>query len=149
MVEINSNLNEQDIYKYINFYNGHLIDETESSYVSGSIIDGAFYGIINSKKYGKYFIEPSKKYNLTLGAHSIIYHEKDVNLNRTKLKQFKRSIEFQKALLNSRNELENNLKEDEERVDTGCASSKDKIKDWMKREQEALYNERVKQRVIK
>ena len=66
------------------FYEGYLVDEPTSSYASGSIIDGAFYGSINTKN-GKYHIESSKRYNGTFGSHSIIYHEDDaINTNLKK-----------------------------------------------------------------
>lgn len=89
-----------------------------------------FYGTINSKSHGKYFIESSKRYNHTLDAHSIIYHENDINLNKTKVNLVKRDL--------SKNE-------DEDLV--GCGSSSRDIKSWMKREQEALFEERQRNQV--
>jgi hypothetical protein len=111
------------------------LDEPDSSHVSGSVIDGAFYGTIKSEKHGKFFIESSKRYNHTLDAHSIIYHENDIVLNKTELKErAKRGV---------------NTKGDEKVADSsrdglGCGSTTDKIKNWMKQEQEALYKERQK-----
>jgi hypothetical protein len=43
-----------DVNKLVNFYDGVLVDEPDSSYVSGTIIDGIFYGTIQSDKLGKY-----------------------------------------------------------------------------------------------
>ena len=42
-----------DVNKLVNFYEGVLIDEPDSSHVSGTIIDGIFYGTISSDKLGK------------------------------------------------------------------------------------------------
>ena len=111
------------------------MDEPDSSHVSGSVIDGVFYGTIKSEKHGKFFIESSKRYNHTLDAHSIIYHENDIVLNKTDIKErAKRGV---------------NAKGDEKAADSssdglGCGSTTDKIKNWMKQEQEALYKERQK-----
>ena len=126
-IEINSVNNQQDISEYLNFYDGFLLDEPNDSSASGSIIDGVFYGTINSKTHGKYFIESSKRYNHTLDAHSIMYHENDINLNKTRVNLVKREA-----------------KNDDENL-AGCGSSSRDIKSWMKNEQESLFKE--KQRV--
>ncbi len=128
----------------LTFYEGYLLDEPYDSYASGSIIDGAFYGTIKSKKLGKFFIEPSRRYNSTLDAHSIIYNENDINLNRTKLKQFKRAV-VEKSRFKKSQPIPDGAKELE--PETGCGSKRKDIKDAMRKEQEALYKERVKTEV--
>lgn len=133
---MNTEQTSVSLSQFLNFYRGYLIDEPSSSFASGSIIDGVFYGTITSAKLGKFFIEPSRRYNHSLDAHSIIYNEKDVDLDRAKLKQFKRSIEDSK------------FKQSNDNSQVGCASDKKKVKDWMKHEQEALYNQRIKDKVI-
>jgi hypothetical protein len=66
------------------FYKGKLNNE-EDSHASGSIIDGVFYGTINTKD-GKYHIESSKRQNdSSIKSKSIIYHENDVKLIHDKL----------------------------------------------------------------
>ena len=72
---------------YVNFYEGHLLDEADNSLVKGMIINGSFFGTIESKKFGKYFLEPSKRYGLTPLPDAIIYNENDLNLNNTYLKK--------------------------------------------------------------
>jgi hypothetical protein len=131
LVEINGETDQINVNNYLNFYEGVLLDEPNDSHVSGSIIDGIFYGTIKSQKHGKFFVESSKRYNHTLGSHSIIYHENDVDFNRTRHK-IKRSV-F--------DENKYNHDHDEE---MSCASSRKSIKDWMKKEQDALYRERLK-----
>lgn len=125
LVEIDSDT-QVDVNNLVNFYEGVLTDEPDDSYVSGSVIDGVFYGTIYSKKDGKYYIESSRRYNHTLDSHSIIYNENHIDLNHTKVNMIKRSVK----------------RESDE--DTGCGSNRNPIKDWMKREQESLYKERVK-----
>lgn len=136
-MELNSEQTSVGLNQFLNFYRGVLIDEPNSSFASGSIIDGVFYGTITSAKLGKFFIEPTRRYNHSMNAHSIIYNEKDVDMNRAKLKQFKRSIV---------NERFKKSTDDDGQV--GCASDKNNVKNWMKKEQEALYNQRIKDRVI-
>jgi hypothetical protein len=114
----------------LNFYEGYLLDEPNDSFASGSIIDGVFYGTITSKSHGKYFIESSKRYNHTLDAHTIMYHENDINLNQTKVNLVKRDV--------SKSEDENLV---------GCGSSSRDIKSLMKIEQESLFKERQRNQV--
>lgn len=110
------------------------MDEPNDSFVSGSIIDGIFYGTIKSPKHGKFFIESAKRYNHTLGAHSIIYHENDIDFNRTRHK-IKRSVFDENKYHQHGHEHDD---------DMSCASSRKNVKDWMKKEQEALYQARLK-----
>lgn len=110
-----------DINKLVNFYEGVLIDEPNNSQVSGTIIDGIFYGTIQSDKYGKFFVESSKRYNSSMNAHSIIYHENDIDLNANKQRK-KRS-----------------QSEDD---DLSCGAAKDHIKTKLASEQNRLFDER-------
>ena len=64
------------------FYDGGLVDEPNSR-VTGSIIDGVFYGTIKTENGGTYHIESSRRYNGSFTSHSIIYHEDDLMLNNT------------------------------------------------------------------
>jgi len=66
------------------FYQGYLLDDPESR-ITGSIIDGVFYGTIETGDGSKFFIESARKFNESHNAHSIIYNEKHVsyNLNET------------------------------------------------------------------
>ena len=55
------------------FYKGKLNND-QDSHVSGSIIDGVFYGTIKTAE-GKYHVESSKRQNdSSIKSHSIIYH---------------------------------------------------------------------------
>ncbi len=144
-IELNSENTKLDLKKLVNFYEGYLAEEPETSYASGSIIDGVFYGTINSKKDGKFFIEPSRRYNSTLDAHSIIYNENHINLNKTKLGMFKRAIDSR-----TRRSTKFNQKldvDEEESFDTGCGSTKRDVKEAMRREQRELYEERIRTEV--
>ena len=71
--------NQKFSTKEFYFYEGKLVDEPNSK-VSGSIIDGVFYGTIKTTD-GIFQIESSKRYNQTFTSHSIIYHEKDLLLH--------------------------------------------------------------------
>lgn len=113
---------KQHVNKLVDFYEGILLDEPFNSHVSGTIIDGIFYGTIESDRHGKYYVESARRYNHTLDAHSIIYHENDINLDATHGKT-KRSV----------NNDENYLK---------CGASKKDVEGWLKEEQKKLYDER-------
>ncbi len=65
-------------------------DELDSSYVFGYIHDGIFIGTIITND-GKYFVEPTKRYSNNASFHSIIYHEKDIVINKD-LTETKNSI---------------------------------------------------------
>ena len=68
-----------------------------------------------------------------------MYHEDNVNLNRTKLRQYKRAIGGQKK------KFHQHSGDDEDSVETaGCGSARRHVKDSMKREQEELYKERLR-----
>lgn len=56
-------------------YVGYLTDDPEDSYVTGSLIDGIFYGTIETKKDGIFYIEPIEP---TKNTSSIIYQQSDV-----------------------------------------------------------------------
>lgn len=68
--------NQQVPANQFTFYNGQLIDEPNSR-VTGSVIDGVFYGTIETEN-GIYQIESSKRYDGEFASHSIIYHENDI-----------------------------------------------------------------------
>ena len=116
--------NTLNIKNLVNFYEGILIDEPETSHVSGTIIDGIFYGTITSDLTGKFFIESSKRYNHTLDAHSIIYHENSVNIENTHLTTDDTDTESDKLR---------------------CGSSKKTVEDWLKTQQKNLYNQKQKE----
>lgn len=124
----------------VRFYMGYVADEPYDSYASGTIIDGIFYGTIRTRDRHKYFVEAARKYNHTLNAHSIAYRERDINLNSAMIKQFKRDVERMKKRLGETSKSKHDASSD----DVGCASDNSKIKDWMQKEQEALYNERIR-----
>jgi hypothetical protein len=96
------------------FYNGKLVDEPNSK-VSGSIIEGVFYGTIKTEN-GNYHIESSKRYKGEFKSHSIIYHEDDVLLNN-KIK--KRDTSHDDHI--------------------GCAT--ENVMDWMKKYQKDAFKE--------
>ena len=75
-VEIDKELFPVD---HFTFYSGELINEPNSR-VTGSIIDGVFYGTVETEN-GTYQIESSKRYDGKFSSHSIIYHENDVKSN--------------------------------------------------------------------
>ena len=104
-------------------YEGVLVDEPATSRVSGTIIDGVFYGTIESDADGKYFIESARRYNQTLDAHSIMYHEDDINLDA--------EHHVKKRSLNADDHL-------------SCGSSKTNVKEWLRDEQKKLYEEKRK-----
>ena len=79
---------------------------------------------------GKFFVESSKRYNSTMNAHSIIYHENDINLNANKNRK-KRSEP-------SGGPADSN--EDDDHL--SCGSAKDHIRDKLVNEQKNLYDER-------
>ena len=113
-----------DVNDLANFYEGVLLDEPESSRVTGSISEGVFHGTIDSKKHGRFFIESAKRFNRSSKAHSIIYHEDDVSLDKSRIR--KRSIK------------DHSLEDDQ----IGCGSGHDIIKKEMERIQKELYAER-------
>jgi hypothetical protein len=136
----------QALDSLVQFYEGSLLDEPTSSHASGAVIAGAFYGTVRTADGHKYFFEAARKFNHTLGVHSIVYRESDVNLNRTRLGKFKRAIDLAKK----RQREEGEEKEEVDEAATaglGCASAKKEVKEWMQREQEELYNERIKSEV--
>lgn len=135
----------QALDSLVQFYEGSLLDEPTSSHASGAVIAGAFYGTVRTADGQKYFFEAARKFNHTLGAHSIVYRESDVNLNRTRLGKFKRAIDLAKK--RQREEEEKKEEVDEATAGLGCASAKKEVKEWMQREQEELYNERIKTEV--
>jgi hypothetical protein len=73
------------------FYEGQLLDDPKSR-VKGSIIDGVFYGTIETSANGRYYVESTRTYNKALRSQSIIYHEADV------LDNFEANIERQRKL---------------------------------------------------
>jgi len=98
-----------------------------SSHVSGTIIDGIFYGTIYSDKLGKFHIESAKRYNRTMNdAHSIIYHENDIDLDGHHKLRAKRS--------NSNSSFDHSY--------LSCGSSKEQIKKTLQTEQTKLFEER-------
>jgi hypothetical protein len=136
MVEIeNKKLN---INNLVNFYDGIILNEPiGSSHVSGTIIDGIFYGTIYSEKLGKFYVESSKRYNRTMNAHSIIYHENDIDLNVNNKLRKKRSSS------NNNNNNNNNMNETNENESyLSCGSSKKEIHKILTNEQKKLYEER-------
>lgn len=76
-----------------------------------------------------------------------MYRERDVDLDSVKLKQYKRDLD---AMSNRRRrgglvaQAERPVREDPE---AGCASDRSNVKEWMKKEQEALYDERIRTEV--
>ena len=108
---------------YVNFYEGHLLDEANNSLVRGMIIDGSFFGTIESKKFGKYFLEPSKRYGLTPLPDAIIYNENDLNFNNTYLKQIFAS---------------QNQNEDAAAYSVGCGSNNKTIQTLMANERNSM-----------
>lgn len=114
----------------VNFYEGILVDEPETSHVSGTIIDGTFYGTISSDSAGKFFIESSKRYNHTLDAHSIIYHENSVNIENIHLKKKRSAAESV---------------DDPESNNLRCGSSKKTVEDWLKTQQKNLFTQKQKE----
>lgn len=104
-------------------YDGYLADEPKDSLVSGTIIDGIFTGTVTSKKDGIYHIEPAKKYEKNSDAHSIVFHETDIDLNPKK----KRS-----ALNNDQENLNDGI---------GCGSSNRNVREALAEEQRKITEE--------
>jgi hypothetical protein len=58
-------------------YSGRIVNEPGSK-VDGTVIDGAFIGIIVSENDGTYHVEPAARYDeASRDAHVIVYHEDD------------------------------------------------------------------------
>ncbi|CAF1006797.1 unnamed protein product, partial [Brachionus calyciflorus] len=94
---VNSSLDNKNI-ELKNFdlnYEGFLIDEPNDSFASGIILDKYFYGTIRSKRYGNFYIEPSKSLS---NLEPIIYKETDVILEQN----FSRTINKIKETLKLR-----------------------------------------------
>lgn len=74
-------------------YEGFLVDEPFNSSVSGILMNGLFYGTINSFKNGKYFIASSKSYMNE--ADSLGNFSETLLYNETKIDnvKFKRSVD--------------------------------------------------------
>lgn len=126
-IEINhdANANQIDLVptSSLVIYEGELTNEPkESSFVSGSIIDGQFIGVISSTKHGKYFVEPLAKYDSSQSAnHSIIYHEDDINSD----------------LIDKHQENENENQNDDQIKTTtiGCGARHEKVREEMEKMQ--------------
>ena len=103
------------------FYEGKLLDD-QNSKVSGSIIDGVFYGTIKTEN-GKYHVESSKRYKWEFKSHSIIYHEDDILMNNT---MKKRDLSYKNPV--------------------GCGT--EKVMEWMKKVQKEAYDQNIKSTVI-
>lgn len=142
LVEINSEKNTMDVNRLVNFYEGYLADEPDSSQVSGSVIDGVFYGTILSTRSGKYYIESIRKYNTTESrSHSIIYHEQDVDLDRAKLGKFKRAVDERKKKRSTHSMTDHSH---HDHLDESCGSTRREVREKMQKEQEELYKERIR-----
>ncbi len=122
---------KHSVQNLINFYEGTLLDEPFTSHVSGTIINGCFYGTIESDTEGKYFIESSRKYNHTLqDAHSIIYHEDDIDLS---------TIEKLKKQNNKHKRSVDSYDSDDY---LSCGASKKSVEEEMQAEQTRLFGTR-------
>jgi hypothetical protein len=114
--------------KSLIIYEGHLIDEPSTSFVSGSIIDGKFSGTITTNNE-KYFIEPSKRFDIEASdknEHSIIYKEKDIKLSN-KTKKFKRNLETNNREFYDEIETEN--------TEVGCGGADPHVAQRLEQEQ--------------
>ena len=107
-------------------YEGHLIDEPETSFVSGTIINGLFVGKIESKDHGVYFVEPAQRYNATSKADSVIYHEDDVNDNE-KIKEAKKHVK--------------NMFKNSGEGGVGCGAHSKDVREQLKTEQNKVKRE--------
>lgn len=120
--------------KFDNYYDGVLLDEPDDSYVNGILFEKRlFFGTIQSKKYGNFIIEPSKRYNITNSdSESIIYNEKHLKVDKL-LK--KRSVNPSKSKVDG--------------FDTaGCAFSNEDVKSWMQTEQKKVFDEKQNSQVV-
>lgn len=106
-------------------YEGHLIDESTTSFATGTIINGLFVGKIESQKHGSYFIEPAVRYNATSKADSVIYHENDINDNE-KIKEAKRHVKNMFSRANS------------DASGVGCGAHSEKVRELLKAEQKKV-----------
>jgi hypothetical protein len=133
IVELNGNVLKEDYLQknFDFFYVGHLIDEPSDSFASGIVLDKKFYGTIKSKKLGNYYIEPAKRFskNSTIShqTESIMYNEDQLRSERI-LK--KRSSDESKS-----------------EPDVGSCGY-DKVKKWMSKEQQNIYEEKMNNEVI-
>lgn len=126
----------------VDFYDGYVAGEPDGqSRASGAIIDGLFFGTVRTRDGHKYFVEPARKFNRTLDVHSIVYRERgDLDLDAARLKKFKRDLE----LARPQRHVQPHTSHDDQ---VGCASDNARVHEWMRKEQEALYNERVRTQV--
>ena len=150
IVELNGGAKYANLNDYLHFYEGVLLDEPESSFASGTLIDGIFYGTIKSAKHGKFYVESARRYNHTLAhtSHSIIYNEQNVQMNANELNMHKdfslREKERNKRHTNHSNLNNNQSKPTSQQSDaeTSCASSREDVRDWMRKQQEEMYKEK-------
>lgn len=71
--------------KYLHFYEGYLADQPTSSHIKGILVNGSFFGAIDSNHYGKFIIEPPGRYaknTTTPDFDAVIYHEEALNEKR-------------------------------------------------------------------
>ena len=144
LIELRSDEPMRDLDTFVQFYDGFVADEPASSRATGAIIDGVFYGTLRTADGHKYFFESARKFNHTLGAHSIVYRESDLNLNKTRLGKFKRAIDARRQ---KQQQQQHQVSTDETEGELGCASAKKEVREWMQKEQEKMFNERVKDQV--
>ena len=65
----------------VRFYEGFLNDEPNGeSEVTGAFVNSLFLGSIRSKKHGRFFIEPIRRFEPIDESAMIIYHEDDLDL---------------------------------------------------------------------
>ena len=135
-------LNKTNIKPELIVYEGYLLDEPDSSSITGYIINGLFIGTINTAK-GKYFVEPSLRYNSTANFNSIVYHETDLNSNEEVKAAKKRLNQLRK------NTSLFNADEDAANVGISCGSVKASVKQKLDEIQKKAVSNIPKQNVNK
>jgi hypothetical protein len=118
----------------LKYYEGTLVDEKDS-HVKGAIIDGIFIGEVNSKRDGVYYIESAKRHENVKEAHSIIYHESDINSNE----------EIKRA----RRDMSSYTSDEEEEEGVGCGSHKRSVRELLEKRQKVFTEEIEKTKVIR
>jgi hypothetical protein len=116
--------------KSLLMYEGYLTDEPSTSFASGSIIDGKFFGFVATKTE-KYFIEPIKRFDPETNdtnEHSLIYKEKDIKLSNRTRRSNKNDIETIYSEFNDEIETEN--------AQVGCGAADKRIAEQLEQQQD-------------
>lgn len=122
----------------VQFYKGKIVGQ-DGSRVTGSIIEGAFVGTVETESDGVYHVEPAGKYKeASKDAQAVVFHSDDIVLDD------------EEALTRAKRSGENvGLKENERPV--GCSLNKREVREKLQSIQQHLASnaKRVLQLFIK